>query len=457
VNVQNPKGLVDDEKNDITGTWNKTSNNMNSSQVAQTSGNSDAKAVQIIRINYFFNLQTRLLTNFGGSSPSQGAIWVNPWFKLHFLPSNKDVGTNVENWRSSELSAGLDYPYMYRSSVYTKDGFDRNAYVEMYSNTYHINGPPGYLYHIAKNGRIVPTWSNASDWQGYKDIVPPDFKWWAPLAQEVRVLDLSEIKSHNSPRYHGERSEPGVIYSKVPILVFGNPGVPVTVVCEQNVYLKSINGYFPAKMSGEPVKILGTNDKPAVGIVSAEGVYVAPIADYGEESYGLPGGPRNIILNNVAIWTTKGFFSTMGYNSKMVLCGSVITMDSRFGKTYHKSYKNFGESFVGHNGTISPISGLGATDSCVRLYNKHGHMSFFRESFQYTRMFRGDDRKTRDIIEGPPPHLPVYFQKVRETDWSLEKAELYFERLEPFIKQNRAIPEGSMTALEKTMEELGAN
>ena len=188
-----------------------------------------------------------------------------------------------------------------------------------------------------------------------------------------------------------------------------------------------------------------------MGIISAEGVWTVPISEKNEDTYSVPGGAAEIILNNVAIWTTKGFFSVMSYKPKVVLSGSVITMDSMFGKVYHESYENFGECFIGHSGSRSPISGLGATDLCYRANNQAGTMAPNREAFVYTKMFRGDDRTTSNIIEGPPPHFPVYFENIYEKNCPLEYALKYIEYLRPFVSENRKIPEAILNQLKKIL------
>ncbi len=415
-NIANPSTLFDQEKNDPF--WSNSTNNMTADDVSGFAG--DGRVADVIRMTYTNHVH--LIT----AEPTS-ALWVNPWFKLHFAPGTKDIGTTT----SVKVDAYLETEYQYPFFPWWHSG------VEWYNNNLKTL-PHVFNYRVTANKKIIPTWQE-NNWLDYESLVPDDRKWYAPLVQEARILNLSQINSSNFPRTQNHRSEPGVIYSKVPLLVYGNPSVPVTVVCEQNVYLKSINGYFPATPSGEAVKELGTADKPSVGIISAEGVWVVPLSERGDGGYDFPGGPGDIILNNVAIWTTKGFFSMMGRRQKMVLAGSVITMDSNFGKVFHPSYTNFGESFHGYRKSRTPISGLGATDAALRDEHE-GTMFFNRESFQYTKMFRGDDRHTPETIEGPPPHLPVFFKLIYENNLSLEYAEKYFEYLKPYIKENQNIP-----------------
>jgi len=314
---------------------------------------------------------------------------------------------HTEDFANPVLIGETRDPYI----IVNKDDDTYARKTNLYNNHFNINGPFSYQYKIRKSRQIVSTWNHSANWQGYRDKVPAR-NWYAPLAEKVRLLDLSFISSASFPRMNADRSEPGVIYSKVPLLVYGNPSVPVAVICEKNIYLKSINGYFPATTAGKAVKSLG--------------------------------------LNNVAIWTTKGLFSTMSFHPKMVLCGSVITMDSKFGKTYHKSYVNFGNSYVGIGGQRTSVSGFGAVDLAANnLNSKEGHMHFNRESYMYTKMFRGDDRTTAGVIEGPPPHFPVYFEKVSDRVSSLERALVYMEKVKPYVINNRKVPDSVLRQIKE--------
>ncbi len=434
-NVQNPSTLATAETG-YAPTWpggagGPTTNSMIASEVIDACGPpGGAKMADVLFVKGGPNQQMIV-------SSAVTDLYVNPWFKLHFVPGTKDVGTSAWNYSTQEMDS---------YSAYSEAG---NRGFDDYPGGSMRSGPFNFLYRVTSAGQIVPTWKG-NLWLDYENKVPA-YNWFAPLTEKVRVLDLGTISSANFPRMALDRSEPGVIYSKVPLFVFGNPTVPVTVVSEKNIYLKSINGYFPSTAAGEPVKKMGTPDRPSVGIVSAEGVYVVP-KDEVSKGYSFPGGPGRILLNNVAIWTTKGFFSLMSYRPKMVLCGSVITMDSSFGKKYHESYINYGESLLGHGGTRTPISGLGATDASYRHNLAEGTMTFQRESFVYTKTFRGDDRKTDERVEGPPPHFPIYYQNVYEKSTSLDYALAYYRALRPYVDGNKEIPEG---LVQRIREEIG--
>ena len=80
-----------------------------------------------------------------------------------------------------------------------------------------------------------------------------------------------------------------------------------------------------------------------------------------------------------------------------------------------------------------------------------GTMYFNRESYMYCKMFRGDDRNTRDVIEGPPPHLPIYFQIVVEQISSLEYANKMFQEVAPLVQENRPIPDELILQIKESM------
>jgi|GEM_PF-6696338 len=94
---------------------------------------------------------------------------------------------------------------------------------------------------------------------------------------KARKINLSSISDDNCPKHR-------VIFSDVPVLVSGNPQVPVTVVCMDDIYVADINyNYPPASADAQPV-----------GIVSARTIY------YDLARCRTAGGP--LILNKVALY-----------------------------------------------------------------------------------------------------------------------------------------------------------
>lgn len=123
-----------------------------------------------------------------------------------------------------------------------------------------------------------------------------------PYIQAVKI-DLSKINLYTSPknpRYplgfldynnNGIKDEdepyrPGIIYSKVPLVIEGTPLVPVVIVCEDDVYLKTINGNKPDDSS----------EAFPVAVITKKVAWVY----HGDENTK---SAREIILNKVIIFT----------------------------------------------------------------------------------------------------------------------------------------------------------
>ena len=78
---------------------------------------------------------------------------------------------------------------------------------------------------------------------------PTNLSVWLHDTQKVIKYDLSNVNEDNCPRPQviGDLNDPiekqkyGIIYCQVPVALYGVPKVPVTIYCEDDVYLGAIN------------------------------------------------------------------------------------------------------------------------------------------------------------------------------------------------------------------------
>ncbi|OGF46245.1 MAG: hypothetical protein A2231_09745 [Candidatus Firestonebacteria bacterium RIFOXYA2_FULL_40_8] len=177
--------------------------------------------------------------------------------------------------------------------------------------------------------------SNASDTSGshYIEVIySHDFKVsdgveaWIHEKQKVVKLDLGTITEANCPRDPKfkdsvnltDRKKYGVIFSEVPMVVWGVPKAPVTIVCMSDLYVGPINAPYNdpsnidnwiAPKNPNPALVQDSPDAKAVGLIvkgmllydytlgtSSSAVFNSTF------SAGPTGGSKGIILNKVAIY-----------------------------------------------------------------------------------------------------------------------------------------------------------
>lgn len=282
---------------------------------------------------------------------------------------------------------------------------------------------------------------------------PPDVNTMIlidPYIQCVRI-DLNKINLETCPKnsryplgfldYDGdgikdedEPYRPGIIYSKVPLMIEGTPSVPLTIVCEDDVYLKSINSDKP------------DNDPTAfpVAIIGKKVVWIY----HGNENTN---ATRQVVLNKVAIFTRGERLYNIGGKgeywggvasdiivNKTKLIGSLVKM---------KKYKN------GIENTFTDAVKYGESDVPVYI-DKQEMLN------PYVYIF--DDRDYTSIknafqIKYPisfrkkvPPYLPVDM-KVKYIR-SISNVDEYFNRLLLTIKNQEDVISSTFQALLNEIE-----
>jgi hypothetical protein len=111
-----------------------------------------------------------------------------------------------------------------------------------------------------------------------------DLSVWIHNAVKVVKLDLSTINEDNCPRdskYPDDKNKYGIIYSQVPLVVYGTPRVPVTIFCEDDVYVGPINSdrLVPGDVDNHKnvIKFSCKDDAPnayPVGIMSKKTIWM---------------------------------------------------------------------------------------------------------------------------------------------------------------------------------------
>lgn len=261
---------------------------------------------------------------------------------------------------------------------------------------------------------------------------------------EAIEIDLSKINSENCPRdptyplgfadYNnnkiqdeGEPSKFGIIYSKVPLIIKGSPKVPVTILCEDDVYLKSINMEY-AEDSAEA--------KP-VGIMTKKVAWIF----HGEENTI---ESRAIILNKVVIlsateklydyggigtywWSNPGEWIT----NRTKLIGTLwkSKIDKSENESYYKAAAYAGGTQYAYWTNRQTIA---QQDPWYRIGDT---INYFTNAIplqiKYAATFRNN----------PPVHIPIDFHTVGIRGIkSTSAVESFFEKIKPYTKTKEFVP-----------------
>ena len=156
----------------------------------------------------------------------------------------------------------------------------------------------------------------------------PYFEVRLPESVEVVKMDLSEITADNCPRDPKDPSNPdkyGIIFSEMPMMVYGVPKVPVTIVCMEDLYVGPINSQYLKNTTPDPVTSVYDSSNLSdvstmyppdsiyacpVGLMSAKVMYLdltyAPVTTAGKKvwanAYCEPWTRKTITLNKVALF-----------------------------------------------------------------------------------------------------------------------------------------------------------
>lgn len=282
------------------------------------------------------------------------------------------------------------------------------------------------------------------------------------------MVNLNKIDKNNCPKssYYPsgfadynrngiqDSNEPdkyGIIYSKVPLVVYGSPKVPLTIICEEDVYLRSINKEY-----------IQDDDSKAnpVGIISKKVVFIDHTADNTEG--------RNVILNKVAVFTSANelySFGGMGgqasdwpnvekelWFNKVRIIGSIIygITDLKGEENCYKSYYNYDVSYQDREKIRDNHKNY--IDSWMHIYYVIGTATITYNSNSYKF-------GTRPVIyansfrNNPPPHMPIYDKRLLMKGVTVPNAENFINKFQQYANTDIQIPmevyQDLLTELEK--------
>jgi|GEM_PF-6469824 len=243
---------------------------------------------------------------------------------------------------------------------------------------------------------------------------PSDLSAWIHSDVKVVKMDLSTLNAQNCPRdtkYPNDPEKLGIIYSQVPLVVFGTPKVPVTIYCEDDVYVGPVNSDRLIPGNVDDHKNISTanfieddpNAKP-VGIMSKKTIWM----DY---TYAVGGDPDAIKVNTFVDSThASGYGKTLKFN-KVALYAPYFRSPT-YGTNYNSQLQTpyIGESVYARRNSVSNISPNCAWMFTGSVYKsldedfiktvaapKYDIQAYVGARFLYSSSFR----------TAPPQHMPI--------------------------------------------------
>jgi hypothetical protein len=281
---------------------------------------------------------------------------------------------------------------------------------------------------------------------GYQDLAPLDWSEYNIINKETIEFHSSDLNGKNifvDPYFKVAKIDlsnistfpkRGVIFSEVPLLVYGTPKQAVTLVSTQDIYLRSIN---EEDASGRRLEDDDPQAHP-VGIVSAKGIFIDFSADrylnYNnniKDSNDLLDGHLNgsigdedcvVRLNKVALFSTRGdqpflFKGRYSYNYLKVV-GSMTFLASYF----------FGRMEEGYGTSHQASPGDGYDDLGHSLY--HSNLNQDGIIYIYASSFR----------DNPPPRMPIDMKVLSWRSLGSEDANRYIDALVPYAERKEVMP-----------------
>ena len=257
--------------------------------------------------------QTQPLGEGGHSWPTQQSVPV--------LSGSDQVFVNGEQWtRVSDLS----------TTVLSDAGYTTPA-SRAAAKVYEIDNSTGEVTFGDNTLGLIPPDSSATLTAKISAVwIHEESSFNIKLGETVEVikLDLSEITAENCPRDPSDPDNPnkyGIIFSEMPMVVYGIPKVPVTIVCMEDLYVGPINSpYLKNTYPSDGTNIYKAGDVSdvstnypqdskyvcPVGLMSAKVTYLdmtyAPITTAGKKvwanSFCESGTRKTITLNKVALF-----------------------------------------------------------------------------------------------------------------------------------------------------------
>lgn len=228
--------------------------------------------------------------------------------------------------------------------------------------------------------------------------------------------------NNNGQRDAGEPSKYGIIYSKVPLVVGGTPKVPVTIVCEEDVYLQGINDIYPDD----------SNEANPVGILSKKVVWVLH-SDENTKS------GREVVLNKVVIMTRGDMLFDHG--GLGIWNYSLTGGDTGSGWIANKTkiVGTIWKAKVDSNG--SNISLRSASSPLTQWYVDADQMKndpyiYVFDSRIYGNMYVANQfRFAQSLRITSPPHIPNDYRKLGIRPAGVNQVDKFFNQLSKYLKE----------------------
>ena len=236
-------------------------------------------------------------------------------------------------------------------------------------------------------------------------------------------LNLANIREDNYPEY-------GIIYSDVPLVVYGIPKKKITIVCKEDIYFGSINGSYYDEKGNYITSDLAMNDinaKP-VGLISERGIFKY---NFLHNSKGML---RHYFINPLTISDVRDMLNQQMRRDYTVTTNKVI-MYTQANEIF--DYQGTGVRIVllwKHTGTLILGNALALQKGLTDLYNStpgavlnYGEIKDNRWlPIVYTDEFRKD----------LPPHIPKTVRLLSIGPVDVNKSDNFIKQLELYIDKD---------------------
>ncbi|OGF48951.1 MAG: hypothetical protein A2044_08270 [Candidatus Firestonebacteria bacterium GWA2_43_8] len=268
-----------------------------------------------------------------------------------------------------------------------------------------------------------------------------------PKVKVVKLL-LDRINENNCPRDPKDpnnKNKYGVIYSKVPLVVYGIPKVPVTIICEEDVYVGPVNSDYLKEQKVDIENAVGETDAYVQAHLIDDDPKAFPVGIIGKKAVWMdftyvPPTPHPAVGDFTVNTFTRSHKKQMRLNKVMVY-SSMYRKDPpapthlAIGGAGYNRVRNEVGYFLPANagqGIIGTIYEAYDDDLIAKMAYPGVVRSYFADANDpvhrpviYARSFRTN----------PPPHVPV---DMRYTGFrspsSYESSEDFVNKLKEFLE-----------------------
>ncbi|MFH1074042.1 MAG: hypothetical protein V1752_03040 [Candidatus Firestonebacteria bacterium] len=316
---------------------------------------------------------------------------------------------------------------------------------------------------------IKVTWTHGFD---------PNITVYCQDPVEVLELDLNKITEESCPRdkkYPDDPDKYGIIYSKVPLMIKGVPKVPVTIVCEEDIYLGPVNSsYLNENLDlSIPSSNYGEDDEELcpVGIITKKNLYMdftyAPAVPPYEEiilnsfktEYNDEYAPPYKLLTHNKVYigynwgrdtlnyynygsttrsgdnmalTRRAIGGIVHYYEKLVKSDNATHYNAR-GIWGDNQYKIIGSMYTYYDADYVKAVTLNYDDWRNLLANGVYYQDV--STYLYSNSFRYW-KKNKPLTSGPPPHIPIDMDIESLSSGNINAGEAFFTNLQTVLDRD---------------------